>query len=35
MFVLELATGDVKDADGRSTIMNARGSTSKVLAKWR
>ena len=34
MFVLELATGNIKDADGRSTVMNARGNTARVLSRW-
>lgn len=28
------ANGNVKDADGRSTVMGARGNTQKALAKW-
>lgn len=28
------AGGDIKDADGRSTVSAAKGNTSKVAAKW-
>ncbi|RYG65783.1 hypothetical protein EON64_11205 [archaeon] len=34
LIVLDLATGKVRDSDGRSTVAQARGDTSKALAKW-
>ena len=35
LFILDAATGEVKDQDGRSTISGARGDTGKVLPKWK
>jgi nucleoredoxin len=32
--VLNAATGDVKDADARSTVQEASGNVSKALSKW-
>lgn len=35
LFVLDGATGAVKDSDGRSTVMGAKGNTSKALNHWK
>lgn len=32
--VLDAATGNIKDADGRSTVQQARGNTARALSKW-
>jgi nucleoredoxin len=32
--VLDGADASVKDADGRNTVMAAKGDTAKALAKW-
>jgi thiol-disulfide isomerase/thioredoxin len=32
--ILNGADGTVKDADGRTTVMNARGNVDTALAKW-
>lgn len=34
LIVLNGATGEVVDADGRSTISSARGDAEKIVAKW-
>jgi len=34
LVILDGATGEVKDADGRNTIAQAKGVTSKATAKW-
>lgn len=33
-FVLDAETGSIKDKDGRSTVMTARGEVSKAVSKW-
>lgn len=35
LFILDGATGTVKDADGRSTVMGAKGNTAKALNHWK
>lgn len=32
--ILDGNSGKTKDADGRSTVMAARGVTSRALSKW-
>ena len=34
-FILDAETGRVLDSDGRTTVSNARGDTSKALTKWK
>ncbi len=34
LIILDAATGAVKDADGRTTVTNAKGVTSKATNKW-
>lgn len=34
LIILDAADGSIKDGDGRSTVSNARGVTSKATAKW-
>ena len=34
LIVLDGASGNVIDRDGRSTVATARGDVSKILAKW-
>lgn len=34
LIILNGETGNVVDADGRSTISQAKGDTDKILAKW-
>jgi nucleoredoxin len=32
--ILKASDGSVKDTDGRTTVISARGDTTKALAKW-
>jgi len=33
-FIILGADGSIKDKDGRTTVSQAQGDTSKALAKW-
>lgn len=34
LIILDGDSGNIIDQDGRSTVMNSRGITSRALAKW-